>query len=74
MVQEITDKAWLAEARTEETKRFIQDIKRVTRRRFSAGQNQFPCCPPHSEVIARGMGNSEGMGIDIKCHYRSASA
>jgi len=36
MVQEITDKAWLAEARTEETKRFIRDVRRVTRRRFSA--------------------------------------
>jgi len=35
MVQEITDKAWQAEARTEETKRFIRDVKRVTRRRFS---------------------------------------
>lgn len=36
MVQEITDKAWQAEARTEETKRFIRDVKHVTRRRFSA--------------------------------------
>ena len=40
MVQEITDKAWLAEARTEETKRFIRDVRRVTRRRFSAEENE----------------------------------
>jgi transposase len=36
MVQEITDKVWQAEARTEETKRFIRDINRVTHRRFTA--------------------------------------
>jgi transposase len=30
------DKIWQAEARTEETKQFIRDIKRITRRRFSA--------------------------------------
>jgi len=32
----VTDKARLAETRTEETKRFIRDIRRVTRRRFTA--------------------------------------
>jgi transposase len=31
-----TDKARLAETRTDETKRFIRDIRRVTRRRFTA--------------------------------------
>jgi transposase len=36
MVQQVTDKFWQAEARTEETKRFIQDIKRITRRKFTA--------------------------------------
>ena len=36
MVQQITDRFWQAEARTEETKRFIQDIKRLTRRKFTA--------------------------------------
>ena len=36
MIQGTTDKAWQAEARSEETKRFIRDVKRVTRRRFSA--------------------------------------
>ena len=36
MVQQISDKFWQAEARTEETKRFIQDIKRITRRKFTA--------------------------------------
>ena len=36
MVQQITDKFWQAEARTEETKQFIQDIKRITRRKFTA--------------------------------------
>lgn len=35
-MQQISDKVWQAEARTEETKRFIRDIKRVTRRRFTA--------------------------------------
>jgi transposase len=36
MVQGITDKSLQAEARSEETKRLIRDVKRVTRRRFSA--------------------------------------
>jgi len=36
MVEQVTDKFWQAEARTEETKRFIQDIKRITRRKFTA--------------------------------------
>ena len=36
MVQQITDLSWQTEARTEETKQFIRDIKRLTRRRFTA--------------------------------------
>lgn len=36
MVQGISDKYWQAEARTEETKRFIRNIKRITRRKFPA--------------------------------------
>ena len=36
MVQEISAGAWQAEARTEETKRLIRDIKRATRRKFTA--------------------------------------
>jgi transposase len=36
MVQEISDRAWQAEARTEETKQFIRDIKRITRCKFTA--------------------------------------
>ena len=36
MVQQITDKFWQAGARSEETKKFIQDIKRSTRRKFTA--------------------------------------
>ena len=36
MVEQVTDRFWQAEARTEETKRFIQDIKRITRRKFTA--------------------------------------
>jgi len=36
MVQQITDNFWQAEARSEDTKRFIGDIKRRTRRRFTA--------------------------------------
>ena len=36
MVQEVTDKFWQAEARSQETKQFIQDIKRITRRKFTA--------------------------------------
>jgi len=36
MVQQITDRSWQAEARSEETKQFIQDIKRITRRKFTA--------------------------------------
>jgi hypothetical protein len=33
MVQEISDKLWQAEAGTAETKKFIRDIKRITRRK-----------------------------------------
>jgi transposase len=36
MTQGISDKFWQAEARTEETKQFIRDIKRITRRKFTA--------------------------------------
>ena len=36
MVQEISNRAWQAEARSEETKQFIRDIKRITRRKFTA--------------------------------------
>jgi len=36
MVQQITDNFWQAEARNEETKQFIRDVKRLTRRRFTA--------------------------------------
>ena len=36
MVQQINDKLWQAEARSEETKKFIQDINRSTRRKFTA--------------------------------------
>ena len=36
MVQQISDKYWQAEARSQETKQFIQDIKRITRRKFTA--------------------------------------
>lgn len=35
MTQGISGRFWQAEARTEETKRFIRDIKRVTRRKFT---------------------------------------
>ena len=36
MVQQVSDRLWQAEARSEETKRFIRDVKRITRRRFTA--------------------------------------
>jgi transposase len=36
MVQQITDNFWQAEARSEETKQFIRDVKRLSRRRFTA--------------------------------------
>jgi transposase len=36
MVQQITDQFWQAEARTQETKQLIRDIKRITRRKFTA--------------------------------------
>ena len=36
MVQQTTDQSWQAEARSEETKQFIKDIKRITRRKFTA--------------------------------------
>ena len=35
MVQQLTDNFWQAEARSEETKQFIQDIKRLTRLKFT---------------------------------------
>jgi|TARA_B100001971_G_scaffold154899_1_gene144300 transposase len=36
MIQGISDRPWQAEARTAETKQFIRDIKRITRRKFTA--------------------------------------
>jgi len=36
MVQQITDNFWQAEAKSEDTKQFIRDIKRLTRRKFTA--------------------------------------
>ena len=36
MTQGISEKFWQAEARTEETKQFIRDIRRITRRKFTA--------------------------------------
>jgi len=36
MAQRVSDRFWQAEARTEETKRFIRDIKHSTRRKFTA--------------------------------------
>ncbi len=36
MTQGITEKLWQAEASTQETKQFIRDIKRITRRKFTA--------------------------------------
>lgn len=35
MVQEMTDQSWQAEAGSEETRKFIKDIKRLTSRKFS---------------------------------------
>ena len=36
MIQEISDRPWQAEVRTQETRNLTRDIKRVTRRRFTA--------------------------------------
>jgi transposase len=36
MVQQITDNFWQAEDRSEDNKQFIRDIKRLTRRKFTA--------------------------------------
>jgi len=38
MVQQATEQFWQAEARTEETKQFIRDIKCVNRRKYSAAE------------------------------------
>ena len=35
MVQQTTDQYWRAEARSEETKQFIRNIKRLTHRKFT---------------------------------------
>jgi hypothetical protein len=45
MTQRISDKLWQAEARTAETKKFIRDIKRITRRRFTAEEWLNFYCP-----------------------------
>jgi len=36
VTQKVTDRIWQAEARSTETKQFIRDIKRITRRKFTA--------------------------------------
>jgi transposase len=35
MVQEVSHRAWQAEARSEETKSFIRHVERITRRKFA---------------------------------------
>jgi hypothetical protein len=40
MTQEVSDRPWQAEARTAETKQFIRDIKRITRRKFTAEEKK----------------------------------
>ena len=35
MVRELTHKAWQAEARSEETRGFIRQVKRITRRKYT---------------------------------------
>ena len=36
MIQEMTDRFWQSEARTQQTKQLIRDIKRITSRKFSS--------------------------------------
>jgi len=36
LIQEISDRAWQADVRTQETRNLIRDIRRVTRRKFTA--------------------------------------
>ncbi len=36
MTQGVSDRPWKADVRTSETKQFIRDIKRITRRKFTA--------------------------------------
>ncbi|MFC1937136.1 hypothetical protein ACFLWY_01090 [Chloroflexota bacterium] len=36
MTQGVSDRPWQADVRTSETKQFIRDIKRITRRKFIA--------------------------------------
>jgi transposase len=36
LIQEISDRSWQADLRTQETRNLIRDIRRVTRRRFTA--------------------------------------
>ena len=36
MVQQTTDQLWQAEARSEKTRQFIKNIKRLTHRKFTA--------------------------------------
>jgi hypothetical protein len=35
MIKGISDRFWQAEVRTQETKKLIRDIKRITRRKFT---------------------------------------
>jgi transposase len=36
LIQETSDRSWQAEARTQDTRNLIRDIKRITRRRFTS--------------------------------------
>jgi len=36
MTQGVSDRPWQADAKISETKQFIRDIKRITRRKFTA--------------------------------------
>ena len=62
MVQQISDKFWQAKASTEETKRFIRDVIRITRREFSAEEKiRILLEGVHSDTLIRNLCRREGI-------------
>ena len=68
MTQGISDRYWQAEARTEETKQFIRDIKRITRRKFTPEEK----CMSSAKMEQLDMGINGHLKGNTICHESTA--
>ena len=74
MTSEITDKTTQAEARTEETRSFIRQVKRITRRQFTAKEkNPIVLEGIRHEVPVRELCCREGIQSNVYYSWPSTS-